>query len=74
MNVIYGMISMLHHLNWSFSHLCFNSLFDVGTPINEDLLALGKVIITLGDKKKRKERVHVPCRDRNLTYLLQASE
>ncbi|CAM8922014.1 unnamed protein product [Rhodiola kirilowii] len=46
--------------------------FTEGVHINKGLLALGKVISALGDKKKRKG-VYVPYRDSKLTRLLQDS-
>ncbi|KDP41481.1 hypothetical protein JCGZ_15888 [Jatropha curcas] len=47
--------------------------FKEGIHINKGLLALGNVISSLGDEKKRKEGGHVPYRDSKLTRLLQDS-
>ncbi|KAK7323714.1 hypothetical protein VNO77_27204 [Canavalia gladiata] len=41
-----------------------------GVHINKGRLALGNVISAPGDEKKRKQGVHVPYRDSELTRLL----
>ena len=44
-----------------------------GININKGLLALGNVISSLGDQKKRAMGAHVPYRDSKLTRILQDS-
>ena len=44
-----------------------------GININKGLLALGNVISSLGDQKKRAAGAHVPYRDSKLTRILQDS-
>ena len=44
-----------------------------GININKGLLALGNVISSLGDEKKRAAGAHVPYRDSKLTRILQDS-